>query len=189
MVFEKYRDAIDTRTGFPLYTAEMDGIIEKAMIHVSKGCLSDPPGIDLYAEVERRNGLTQYRSYRGTNSNEGTIHKDLRSKFGSNNSGPRLTYCILTDFCARLNMKAVVRNKGAKDYGHQDPWILDELADVHENLDSDTMADWLSTSKIDMETNPPFFVMGPILNLMLIHRTTMTLSTGLRHHFVSLRRN
>eukprot|EP00158_Paraphelidium_tribonemae_P006070 Partr_v1_DN27656_c2_g1_i3_m64859 len=140
----------------------MEQIIERAMIHVRKGCLSDPPGVELYAEVERRNGLTQYRSFRGTNSNEGTVHKDLRSKFGSNNSGPRLTYCILLDFAARLNMKAVVRNKGGADHGHQDPWLLDEIADLYELLERDTMSEWLSTTKIDLATNPPFLIMGPI---------------------------
>ena len=163
LVYDKFKDAFDSTTKDYLFQSNFVGVWTKAMMHARNGCLSDPPGIPLYHAIKKlKNGLTQWRCVRGTNSNEGSVHQKLRSSFGAYNAGPKLTLCMLLDFAARLNMKAAVRNMRHHDYGHFDPWLLDEITKVREAIDDQMeYADWIPTYQIQLSPLP-MFVIGPI---------------------------
>ena len=66
------------------------------MVHVRRGCLSDPPDVQLYYRIPEKDAgsgaLPAFRCVRGTNSNEGTVHQKLLPTFGAMNAGLELTY-------------------------------------------------------------------------------------------------
>jgi hypothetical protein len=158
-VVDKFRQATDENSKEPLLPPGFDRILRNAMVHVDNGCLSDPPGVKLYYELPSKSTKTlpSYRCIRGTNSNEGTVHQKLIPKFGAQNAGPRLSYTMLLDFSVHNNMKAAIRNKGQRDHGHHDPWLLDELSEAMNNMDNG-LENWLGTSEIASPDKYPFLI-------------------------------
>ena len=68
------------------------------------GFLSDPVGISLYYRMGiDKDGLTIYRTIRGTNSVEGGVHMTIRRVFGSLQASPELAECILANWILRRN--------------------------------------------------------------------------------------
>jgi ribonuclease D len=159
-VLNEYRNVTDATTRDPLIDDRLFGKIERHLVHVRKGCLSDPPGEQLYYVVgEDDDGLTMYRCVRGTSSNEGTVHRHLKQKFGAFNAGVRLAFCMLLDFAARNNMRADHRNRGMPSYGHFDPWLLDRINEVRESIDNKLQyQSWVSTSSVTFKN---YFIIGP----------------------------
>ena len=159
-VVSEFKDQTDASKGEKFMHEHVVERIENCIYHVKNGCLSDPPDIELYYEKGKDvNDLTQYRCVRGSNSNEGTVHRVLNDKFGAFNAGPILSYCMLLDFAARNNMKAEVRNKGGRDFGHFSPWLIDEAVKLHEELGlPNPYPEWIPTDQIAFDNN---FIIGP----------------------------
>jgi hypothetical protein len=68
------------------------------------GFLSDPVGVSLYYRMGiDKDGLTIYRTIRGTNSVEGGVHMTIRRVFGSLQASPELAECILANWILRRN--------------------------------------------------------------------------------------
>jgi hypothetical protein len=68
------------------------------------GFLSDPIGVSLYYRMGiDKDGLTIYRTIRGTNSVEGGVHMTIRRVFGSLQASPELAECILMNWILRRN--------------------------------------------------------------------------------------
>ena len=89
------------------------------------------------------------------------IYQKIVPAFGAQNAGPRLTYSMLLDFAARLNVKAAVQNHGDFDHGHFDPWLLDLLSSLHEHVLDQPLEDWIpSTELAGLVTFP--FLLTPI---------------------------
>jgi hypothetical protein len=164
-VVDRFRGATDATTNLPLLPPGFDKIMNNALVHVDKGCLSDPTDVQLYHQLPKKtvHGFPAYRCSRGTNSNEGTVHQKLIPRFGAQNAGARLSYYMLLDFAVINNMKASVRNKGQLDFGHKDPWLLDELSVVLQKFDGSSFNEWLPTSAISVNDFP--FMITQVPNL------------------------
>ncbi|KAF8188816.1 hypothetical protein K438DRAFT_1764075 [Mycena galopus ATCC 62051] len=77
-----------------------------------------------------RDGLTIYRTVRGTNSVEGDVHMLIRRVFGSLRASPELTEAIIGNWFLRRNRKVGHYNRtGKKWLGHFDIWTLDDLVE------------------------------------------------------------
>ncbi|KAF9020333.1 hypothetical protein BDZ89DRAFT_1116416 [Hymenopellis radicata] len=104
---------------------------------VSRGFLSDPAGIPLYYTMGKdRDGLTVYRTMRGTNSVEGGVHMAIRRVFGSLKASPILGECILISWTFRRNQSVGYHNRTGKKFrGHFDLWLSDEIVEICTLLD------------------------------------------------------
>ena len=68
------------------------------------GFLSDLVGVSLYYRMGiDKDGLTIYRTIRGTNSVEGGVHMTIRRVFGSLLASPEFAECILVNWILRWN--------------------------------------------------------------------------------------
>jgi len=77
---------------------------ERLLDTARRGFVSDPPGIPLYYRMGTdRDGLTVYRTIRGTNSVEGGVHMAVRRVFGSLQASPELAECLLLNWMLRRN--------------------------------------------------------------------------------------
>jgi hypothetical protein len=66
-------------------------MMERLLDAARRGFLSDPPGISLYYHMGKDNdGLSLYRTVRGTNSVEGGVHMAIHRVFGSLQASPEL---------------------------------------------------------------------------------------------------
>ena len=163
-VIDTYKGHICAKSNEVLIPNDAMKRIEECMKHVKNGCLSDPDDIQLYYELGKdKDGLMKYRSIRGTCSNEGTVHRNIKAKFGAYNAGIRLAYCMLLDFCTMNNMSAAHRNRGDPNYGHFDPWLLDETVRLTDQLDEDfeIFPAWIPTQSLDFRN---VFIIGPYHN-------------------------
>lgn len=71
---------------------------------VRLGFLSDPINTQLYYIMGKdRDGLTLYRTVRGTNSVEGGVHMTIRRVFGSLKASPELAESVLINWIFRRN--------------------------------------------------------------------------------------
>ena len=114
------------------------------------GFLSDPVGVSLYYRMGiDKDGLTIYRTIRGTNSVEGGVHMTIRRVFGSLQASPELAECILANWilwrnCSVSSFPSVHslatslkieqvghHNRTGKKYcSHFDLWLRDEIAEL-----------------------------------------------------------
>ena len=149
----------DENTSAPLLNSSFDTVLRNAMVHVKRGCLSDPPGMELYIQLPSKGGREQgFCCFRGTTTNEGTIHQKIVPAFGAQNAGPRLTYSMLLDFAAHSNMKAAVRNRGDFDHGHFDPWLLDLLSSLRDKVLGQPLEDWIPSCDLAGLQSFPFLL-------------------------------
>lgn len=71
-----------------------------------RGLLSDRIGMSLFFRMcTDRDGLTVYRTIRGTNSVEGGVHMTVRRVFGSLQASPELAECLLLNWIGHRNKK------------------------------------------------------------------------------------
>ncbi|KAJ6490114.1 hypothetical protein C8R45DRAFT_1139189 [Mycena sanguinolenta] len=103
---------------------------------VRLGFVSDPPGIPLYyVRGKDRDGLTLYRTVRGTNSVEGGVHMLIRRVFGSLRASPELAEATIGNWFLRRNRSIGYYNRtGKKWLGHHDVWLSDDLVEKALNL-------------------------------------------------------
>ena len=106
-LFSGYRNVICTaQSGQAKYFFSKDAreMSERLLDTARQGFLSDPPGIPLYYHMGiDRDGLTVYRTIRGTNSVEGGVHMAVRRVFGSLQASPELAECLLLNWMLRRN--------------------------------------------------------------------------------------
>lgn len=83
---------------------EAESLLETARC----GFLSDPPDIPLFYKMGRdKDGLTIYRTIRGTSSVEGGVHMTIRRVFGSLQASPELSESLLINWIGRHNRKVI----------------------------------------------------------------------------------
>jgi len=83
-VYDMFKDAIDAKTGTPLFTEpfriKADAVLELAR----QGYLSDIDGVPMYEKAGIDvYGLQKWKCVRGTNNVEGGPHGDIYRKFGA----------------------------------------------------------------------------------------------------------
>ncbi|KAJ7195718.1 hypothetical protein B0H12DRAFT_1169101 [Mycena haematopus] len=136
--FKDIRDSVDRAPGREhLFFSKdarktADTLLETARL----GFVSDPPGIALYyVRGKDRDGLTLYRTIRGTNSVEGGVHMLIRRIFGSLRASPELTEATISNWFLRRNRSVGHYNRtGKKWLGHFDIWLSDDLVEKALNL-------------------------------------------------------
>lgn len=117
----KLKEAWCTQTynGKPVFGEKQlksfDGLIQLA----KDGYLSDPPGVVVhFSRGTDRNGLTLWRTARGSSSNEG-VHNKLHEDLNIENGSIEYVHLLLHAYIDRYNQKAAIRNiPGTVDYGH-----------------------------------------------------------------------
>jgi hypothetical protein len=75
-VYEKYKDIKDNVTKAPFFDEGARAAFESLLVHAKSGCVSDLPGINLYYESGKVDGVQTYRCTRGSNKDE-TVHKNF----------------------------------------------------------------------------------------------------------------
>ncbi|CAK5264360.1 unnamed protein product [Mycena citricolor] len=143
ILFRSYQDIIcstqkagSQNVFFPPVAKEMaDRLLETARL----GFLSDPPNIPLYYIMGTdRDGLTVYRTVRGTNSVEGGVHMAVRRIFGSLRASPELAESIYCYWIFRRNQSVGHHNRtGTKFRSHYDLWVTDETVEIASHLNVD----------------------------------------------------
>ncbi|KAH9486050.1 Exonuclease 3'-5' domain-containing protein 2 [Psilocybe cubensis] len=84
LVFETFGNALDVKTGLPLFNADAHQKANAVIELAREGYLSDIEGVVLYerAGIDKY-GLQKYKCLRGTNNVEGGPHGDIYRKFGA----------------------------------------------------------------------------------------------------------
>ncbi|KAF8182499.1 hypothetical protein K438DRAFT_2166403 [Mycena galopus ATCC 62051] len=131
--FKDIQDSVDrgAKSHSPFFSKEARQTADTLLDTVKSGLLSDPPSIALYyVRGKDRDGLTIYRTVRGTNSVEGGVHMLIRRVFGSLRASPELTEAIIGNWFLRRNRKVGHYNRtGKKWLRHFDIWTLDDLVE------------------------------------------------------------
>jgi hypothetical protein len=106
-LFNGYRNVICTaQTGRTkkFFSKDAQEMSDRLLDTARRGFVSDPPGIPLYYRMGiDRDGLSVYRTIRGTNSVEGGVHMAVRRVFGSLQASPELAECLLLNWMLRRN--------------------------------------------------------------------------------------
>jgi hypothetical protein len=123
--FEQIDAELKTNFRSPRFSKAIDGLLS----HVRNGCLSDPPGLNLYLpQGKDKYGLTIYHCIRGTNDLEGGIHQKLSMKVQMFNAGERLMHAMLLYFAHRYNIRASAKYRPLfPAFGHYDTGLIDQL--------------------------------------------------------------
>ncbi|KAF5382845.1 hypothetical protein D9757_007324 [Collybiopsis confluens] len=134
-LFNGYKDIIcSTQQGRkkPFFSKEAREMADRLLETARQGFLSDPDGISLYYIMATdKDGLTIYRTVRGTNSVEGGVHMAVRRVFGSLQASPELAECLLLNWILRRNRTVGHLNRTGKKYqGHFAPWLSDEITEL-----------------------------------------------------------
>jgi hypothetical protein len=120
--------SVKDSNGVPLFNAEVHKQIDELRKHILKGCLSDPPNVQLYypAGLDRDN-LQLWMCSRGSVKNE-TSHTHLKDIIVSFGTGPELVDAVCCNDQYRTAIKSLIRySPGFKDIGHFDHFYLDLL--------------------------------------------------------------
>ena len=111
MVFQTFGPLRDAATNAPLFNARAVKDANNVLKLIQGGLLSDPIGINLYAQmgVDKQNGnLPLYRCWRGTNTAEGGVHHSVRRRLPISGASPRHAVARLRDFCLMHNLMVSV---------------------------------------------------------------------------------
>ena len=92
-IFTTFGNALDAKTGVPLFTKQAWEKSKAVLELARQGYLSDNPGIVLYekAGVDKY-GLQKWKCLRGTNNVEGGPHGDIYWKFGALNGASQFPF-------------------------------------------------------------------------------------------------
>ena len=101
-VFNFFKDKVDSKTGVTLFNDKNKKKFLSMLDLVKLGYTSDPDKIAMYVpktdkygkEMVDKDGLTLYRSLRGT-SNLESLHQYLNTSFGHTNAGPMYSETLL----------------------------------------------------------------------------------------------
>lgn len=133
LVKNKYSNAaVSNSEDGPLLNNIVLKEFDNLMVHVSKGCLSDPEDFNLYVKKRKdQDGLQLYRCLRGTNAVE-LWHQFIEMKFSSWNAGPDFAQAAMNVLLNRRNIRASVRNRpNFTDFGHYEHNLIDEINDLY----------------------------------------------------------
>ena len=117
-VFRVYGHLKDAKTGLPLFNTAAWGTAKNILEMISKGFISDPPGIALYTQIgiDAKNGhLPVYHCMRGTTSTEGGVHSHLRSRLPTSGVSVQHLLAFLNDFI--LQDYLLASSTSAKTFG------------------------------------------------------------------------
>lgn len=117
MLFDGYKNLIcsskqnqlEERPGQMFFSKDARDMAARLIDTARLGFLSDPVGVSLYYRMGiDKDGLTIYRTIRGTNSVEGGVHMTIRRVFGSLQASPELAECILANWILRHNCSVCI---------------------------------------------------------------------------------
>ncbi|KAK6988809.1 hypothetical protein R3P38DRAFT_3228414 [Favolaschia claudopus] len=158
-VFNIFGNALDAKSGQPLFNALAQQKAKAVLDLAREGYLSDPAGVVLYEKVGvDKHGLELFSCRRGTNKLEGGPHSDIYRKFGAFHAAPRLTVNSLTDHRTYYNLQAMAKHEfGVNWEYHHDlalinctSFLLNYLADIVPGIES--YADWLNPDLYERTT-------------------------------------
>lgn len=93
-----YETATGSKTQ-PLFSARTIKAHRDALIHVTKACISDPPGLEMvYTDAEGK-----LRTKRGSSQVE-AIHRLIHAAFASPHTGPQLAHAIFSHLVHNYNV-------------------------------------------------------------------------------------
>ncbi|KAJ7921075.1 hypothetical protein B0H13DRAFT_2418703 [Mycena leptocephala] len=137
-VFRTFGPLKDATTGLPLFNSAAWAAAKNSLELISKGYLSDPPGIALYYQlgVDAKTGLPLYRCMRGTNNTEGGVHTHLRSRLPTSGASVRHANACLKDLILRHNLLVGTFNStGQRFKGHYSIWLTNEIQELLSSLE------------------------------------------------------
>ena len=118
--------AFNDDSGNSFVTPKLRNEVKKLMVHVEKGCLSDPPGVWPYIKIGvDADGLDLYKSYRGTSIVE-SFHQKVDMNFQPWCAGPEFADAALAILRHRHNVRERHRPNFLK-LGHYDHFLVDEI--------------------------------------------------------------
>eukprot|EP00158_Paraphelidium_tribonemae_P005263 Partr_v1_DN27252_c1_g3_i5_m38927 putative NA len=119
-VYTEFAGRKDAKTGAKLFNKQAFKIAKASLIHIMKGCLSDPPNITLYREQGLdRLGVMKWRCVRGTNYTEGGVHQKLIMNFSSWNASLEFGHAHIRLATTRHNERASRKNRpGYHNFHH-----------------------------------------------------------------------
>jgi hypothetical protein len=157
-VCDFYNGIKDAATGQPLFSEATWKEVNSLRIHISKGCLSDVPGIPFYfRDGETSDGLPKYRCVRGTNVNEG-YHKHLRKLLHHHAGSPQLLHYLLLEFNYRWNIRMGIYYRGLSEEvgGFYDQFMLEEVNTLVDGIcDTRPYMSW--EGALDFEDTTEYF--------------------------------
>ena len=106
-MFYVYEPLKDAKTGLPLFNTAAWGVAKNILDLISKGFVSDSPGIALYSQIgidAKAGGLPVYPCMRGTNLTDGGVHTHLCSQLPTSGVSVRHFLACLNDFTLRHNL-------------------------------------------------------------------------------------
>ena len=136
-LFADFGQIVDETTKQPLFN-EATWKAARQIIQTAKGgWVTDAVGVPL--DVLRRrdqDNLPLWLCSRGTNSNEGSVHKKLVKNFlGMKGASAELISYALLEWTLRHNERAMQNTpSGATNIGHSDVWILDDILFLREHI-------------------------------------------------------
>ena len=158
----KYEDGsmlyTDPSTSKPLFSPSSIEEFKKLLVHVQKGCISDPIGINLYYEIciNQKTGLMMYRCIRGTSDIEGGVHQKLIKNCSFWNCSVRLLDAHLANFRNRHNIRSAIKHRmGFPNIGHYSHDLIDILIEETVKLYGRSLYSWWSNTygkKIGIQT-------------------------------------
>lgn len=139
-VFEFFKDKKDTKTGVILFHDKNKKKFNNMLEMVKKGYASDPVNIAMYiAKTNRhgiplvdKDGLTLYRSIRGT-SNLESLHQYLTTSFGHTIAGPWYSNVLLRVVRHFYNWRMSLKNRPHfPNLTHYNGLLIDRINTLYE---------------------------------------------------------
>ena len=166
-VLTKYKDVNpDPKTGRKLLDADAVKAFENLInTHAARGCLSDPPGVELYQEMRRdRDGLKVYRCLRGTSDIEGGLHQKMNQSFGSWRMGPELADAVIALWRHGHNVRAGARFESQLKKLESDRlWYLDWIQHFTTEIYGEPDHAWYQSSLDFGKTDEVFGIVPLVL--------------------------
>lgn len=169
VVFDFFKDKIDSTTRHTLFNDRNRNKFEGVLDLVKKGYASDPPGMSLYVEktdtfgrlMKDKDGLTLYRSLRGTCNLE-SLHQYLTTSFGHTISGPFYSDCLLSIVRHHINWRMSRKNRpNFPPISHYDGMLLDHINSMYEIIYGECKyKDWEPFNEHLPETVSPFGIVA-----------------------------
>lgn len=129
MVVTLCANVIDFRSGETLFSQKTWHEYENLLHHVRSGCLSDPPGYNLYKQNQNK-----LICVRGTSQLEG-FHSHIKRLISGHYCSPYLSTLLIAVFIYRWNVdRSVERGLLPKCYGgYYDHYLIEEMQEMTEN--------------------------------------------------------
>ena len=140
VVFDFFKDKIDTKTGVILFHEKNKKKFKSMLDMIRKGYASDPPNMAMYIQktdnfgrtIVDKDGLTLYRSIRGT-SNLESLHQYLTTSFGHTMAGPWYSDILLAVVRHFYNWRMSRKNRpNFPPLMHYDGMMIDRINNLYE---------------------------------------------------------